>query len=162
MLKHTPPGHPDYANLEEAAQQIGESVQKINEKKRAAEESQHLLQIQNDIDFKDVRARHKRRSIAARIMCLCLLRTASCQRRWQGFQLFAPSRSFVKEGPIEYLHKLKSSMQARFFLFNDLLVIVSRRRDKSQRYEVYATIELANAVIQAEEIGGTYQPTFPE
>jgi hypothetical protein len=54
MLRQTPPAHPDYPSLEQANQQIGESVLKINEKKRAAEESQLILQLQNDIVSKDV------------------------------------------------------------------------------------------------------------
>ena len=54
MLRCTPAGHPDYEELKKATEEIGDSVAKINERKRHAEEAQRIFDIQNELE-KDVR-----------------------------------------------------------------------------------------------------------
>jgi hypothetical protein len=55
LLKHTRPGHPDFANLTKATQRMCDVAQMVDERNKQAELLNHMFQIQNET--KGARAR---------------------------------------------------------------------------------------------------------
>lgn len=103
VLKYTPPTDPDYKNLENSLNGMKLVASDINEKKRRADLSQKVVEIQKLLSIKSK----------------------------EQISLATPSRLFIREGRLNYLIYDKKLI-CYCYLFNDLFLITQIKGNKHE------------------------------
>ncbi|TPX38121.1 hypothetical protein SmJEL517_g00356 [Synchytrium microbalum] len=108
LLKHTPVGHPDRANLELAATNINKVVDVVNERRRFVENQQKMLAIMQKLEFSE------------------------------GSLVHEPSRRYINEGMLSRFDLGMSMNTAERYvvLFSDCLIIAKYGVIKNKKAQV--------------------------
>jgi len=104
LLKQTPPRHPDYDNILQCYKKVEEIADYVNEKKRASENTQKMLEISEHLT--DVPKQ---------------------------FSLLVPTRTFIREGVVGKVNENGKMQERYFFLFNDILIYTKTQMFKKLR-----------------------------
>jgi len=129
LLKYTPPTHVEYENLQAALDKIEQVVDYINERKRIAENTDKLTNIQNMIEG------------------------------LENFTLPKPTRELIMELPVKKVMKKNALSDYMLWVFNDLFLFAKLIKKDKYKYKGRVHLDALRVidVIDSEEVKNAFE-----